>query len=183
MSLVGAGVLLWLLAGGSGQAAEGRLVRESELKAAFLPKFPLFVQWPSSSFAGAEARLVIGVLGENPFGDKLEVLVRGKVVDGHPIAVRQCRDAKEALGCHIVFCTGANATGETVRQFAGSKVLTVGDTPGFAEQGGMVNLVMVDRKVRLEVNLEAVQKAELRIDPQLLQLARVIRTATPQSKP
>ncbi len=183
MSLVGAGLLLWLLAGWTGQAAESRPIRESDLKAAFLPKFPLFVQWPSSSFAGAEAPLVIGVLGENPFGDQLEALVRGKVIDGHPVSVRPCRTAKEALGCHIVFFAGANAGGETLRQFAGSKVLTVGDTPGFAEQGGMVNLVMVDRKVRLEVNQEALQKAELRIDPQLLQLARVIRTTAPQPKP
>ena len=177
--------LLVALAGGRGAAAESSAVGEYELKAAFLPKFPLFVRWPAAAFPASGTPLIIGVLGENPFGRHLEEAVGGKIVDGHPLKVQLCRDAQEAGHCQIVFISGADpkALAGSLSQLTGNKVLTVGDAPGFASQGGMVNLITINQKVRLEVNLEAIQSAGLRMDPQFLQIAKVVKTAPPNAKP
>ena len=41
---------------------------EYSLKAAYVYNFTQFIEWPGDSFASADAPIVIGVLGEDPFG-------------------------------------------------------------------------------------------------------------------
>jgi len=49
-------------------------------QAVFLFNFAQFVEWPPSAFAGPTSPIVIGVLGENPFGTYLDETVRGEKV-------------------------------------------------------------------------------------------------------
>jgi len=166
-------------------AAEPKTAEEYELKAAFLSKLPMFTQWPEYSFASVNAPVVIGILGENRFGRHLENSIRGKVSADHPLIIKPCRDAREATQCHVVFLFGDRKEVEdALRQLAGLKVLTVSDSPGFAELGGMVSLTLMptDRKVQIEVNLEAVQKAGLRMDPRFLQLTKTVKSPSPSRK-
>lgn len=154
-----------------------RPVSEYELKAVFLAKLPLFVKWPPGDSAMTNSPFLIGVLGDNPFGGLLETTLAGKSVEGRPVKLVACREAKEAAKCQLVFVAGLDpkAAGELCRQLAKSPVLTVSDVPGFVGQGGMVGLVVADRKVRLEIDAEAAQQAGLRIDPQLLRMAKAIK--------
>jgi YfiR/HmsC-like len=177
--------MLLLLAVGRGFAADPKPVAEYQLKAALLPKVALFVQWPAKAFSAPGAPLVIGVFGENPFGPHLEDVARGQVIDGHPLSVQVCRDLQEAALCHLVFISGDNTKTmeETLRQLARAPVLTVSDSPNFATQGGMVNLVTINQKIRLEVNLEAIQRADLRIDPHLLQMVKLVKSVPSKTKP
>ena len=167
-------------------AADPKPIEEYELKAAVASKLPMFTQWPDASFSSTSAPLVIGILGENRFGQHLENAVRNKVSVGHPLVVKQCRDIKEATQCHLVFIFGdRKEVEEALRQLAGLKVLTVSDSPGFAELGGMVNLTLTpaDKKIQIEVNLEAVNRSGLRLDPRLLQLAKIVKSSSPSPKP
>jgi hypothetical protein len=54
-------------------------------------------------------------------------------------------------------------------------VLTVGETEGFATQGGIVNFKLIDGRVRLEINIEAAWQAKLRISSQVLSLASIVK--------
>jgi hypothetical protein len=56
-----------------------------------------------------------------------------------------------------------------------NSVLTIGDSPGYAEQGVMVNFYLEENKVRFEINREAAARARLGISSQLLKLARIVR--------
>ena len=58
---------------------------------------------------------------------------------------------------------------------AASPVLTVGDMPGFCERGGVVNLELLDRRIHLQVNLEAANQARLQLSSKLLSLATIVR--------
>ena len=58
----------------------------------------------------------------------------------------------------------------------GTNILTVGETPGFLEAGGMVLLSYQDDNLQLDVNLSAARAAQLKLDSRLLSLAkRVIK--------
>ena len=81
--------LLALLAAALNGRGEGDQPSEYQLKAAFLYHFAQLVNWPAEAFAQTNSPLVIGVLGENPFGNQLEESVRGKSVNGHPLAVKE----------------------------------------------------------------------------------------------
>jgi hypothetical protein len=162
-----------------GAAPTGKPVSESELKVAFLPKVSLFVQWPAGTFKSEQDPIVIGFLGGGDLVPQLKAAVAGRLVAGRELKVVACRGADDAMQCHMVYLVGGTpqTISETLRRLSGSKVLTVGDARDFARLGGMVSLITDNRKIRLEVNLEEIQRADLRIDPQLLQLATTVKTA------
>ena len=76
------------LLGGDVAAAQSGGFSEYDVKAAFLYNFGKFIQWPTNAFASANAPLVIGIYGNNPFGQNIASVVRGKKINGHPVVAR-----------------------------------------------------------------------------------------------
>lgn len=117
-----------------------------------------------------------------PVAPVSEADVAAAVAGGRPAGwsrqVRICRDAREAQRWHIVDLAsdGAGANQIDLRHLEGTSVRTVSDAPGFAHQGGMVNLVAPDRRIRLGVNLEAVECTDLRMGPQVIPTMHVVTT-------
>ena len=151
-------------------AASAADLSEYEVKAAFIYNFAKFTEWPS---APADRPLKFCVLGSDPFGAALDPL-SGRTAQGRPISVERGIDLAEADACALLFVhDGApKARDSALGKLAGLQVLTVGDQPGFALAGGMIELLMVDNRVQFEVNLTAVKSAKLKISAQLLKLAR-----------
>jgi hypothetical protein len=58
-----------------------------------------------------------------------------------------------------------------------SSALTIGENQGFAERGGVVNLVIHDANIHFEINTAAAERKHLIISSKLLALARIVRTA------
>jgi hypothetical protein len=54
-------------------------------------------------------------------------------------------------------------------------VLTISEVPGFASRGGMVNFYLDRGQVRFEANPERTRKAGLKLNSQLLSVAKVVR--------
>src|SRR6185503_9052457 len=76
---------------------------EFQVKAAMIYNFAQFVEWPADAFNGDNAVLIIGVVGQNPFGDYLDKLVAGKTIAGHPVVVRYFPAANRVTACHLLF--------------------------------------------------------------------------------
>jgi len=165
--------------------AQTKAAGENELKAAFVAKFPLFVSWPEKSFESPTSPIVVGLLGSDTFGPHLEAALKDKVAGGHPVKVKICETLEEAASCQIVFIAESDkATVETIlKELAKHTVLTVSDEPNFAERGGMLGLAESDRKIRLEANVEAIQHSNLRVDPQLLRISKVVASSTKKAIP
>jgi hypothetical protein len=149
---------------------------EYQVKAVFLFNFSQFVDWPASSFPDGRAPLVIGVLGNDPFGATLDEIVRGETVNGRPLEVRRYDSVEQIDACHILFIARSqdeqlDAVFATLK---GRNVLTVGDLEGFARRGGIIRFVTVGNKIRLRVNLAAAQDAKLAISSKLLRPAQIV---------
>ena len=149
---------------------------EYQVKAVFLFNFSQFVDWPAAAFADARSPLVIGVLGDDPFGATLDEIVRGETVNGRPLAVRRYESVDEIDNCHILFIDRSQAgkLDRVVDTLKERSVLTVGDFDGFARHGGIIRFVTVGNKVRLHVNLAAAQQANLTISSKLLRPAQIV---------
>lgn len=166
-------ILLTMAAASSAQSVPPR---EYQIKAAFLYNFAQFVEWPPRAFPDAQAPLIIGVLGQNPFGSYLEEIVRGEKINDHPLAVQRYRDASEAKNCHILFVnlTKADDLKLVFASLKSQSTLLVGDASNFIQQGGMIRFFTESSKTRIQVNLDAVKDAELVISTKLLRLADVV---------
>ena len=121
--------------------------------------------------------MVIGVLGEGKFGGDLAKTVEGKSVQCRPILVRQIQTPEDSGKCHILFIGSSEKAGlvEILNRIKTKPVLTVGETDQFMEQGGVINFVKKEGKVRLEINLEAARQAKLEISSKLLSVADVVK--------
>lgn len=166
---------LW--SGVAALAAEA--VREHDVKAAFLYNFASFIDWPATAFATPASPLVIGIVGEDPFGPMLDELVAGERVHGRTFEVRRFaggdREGYEA--CHILFVSSSEARlwRSIAQRLRGRPVLTVADLPGFTEDGGAIGFTTVGR-VRFTINTSALEAARLTASSKLLRLARVTET-------
>jgi hypothetical protein len=151
--------------------------REYTIKAAYLYNFSNYVQWPAKAFPTSDAPLVIGVLGTDPFGEILNEIARTKKVAGRPIVVRRFASMAAYAFCHVLFVpssTGPAETAAAIRKTHDSPVLLVGETPGFAEEGGAVNFFIEENKVRFEINVAAARRQQLKISSKLLGLAKIV---------
>ena len=152
------------------------------IKAGFIYNFAKLVEWPTSAFAQPDSPFVIGILGNDPFGATLDTIVADKKIDGRSFAVRRLKwskDSKDLKGCNILFVSLSEKEhiDSVVEAMKGLPILTIGDAPGFAKRGGIINFTLEDNKVRFEVNVEAAKHADLTISSRLLTLAKIVQQA------
>jgi hypothetical protein len=146
---------------------------EYQIKAAFLFNFVKFIDWPPEAFADEKGPFIIGILGDNPFGNDLERTVAGKIINDRPITVQVFHTSEEATHCQILFISSSEKKHfpEIIKSFDGAAILTVSDTDRFIEAGGMVNFVKEASKIRFQINSGAAKAARLKISSKLLSLA------------
>jgi hypothetical protein len=149
---------------------------EYQVKAAYLFNFLKFVEYPGESFADPLAPIVIGVVGEDPFGSALPQVVIGKTVQGRDLVIHVYRAGEDLRGAHILFISASERKRLPMifSGLHGSSVLTVGDTPGFLEAGGMIQFMNENGRVRFAIDVDATSRARLKLSSKLLSLARVV---------
>jgi hypothetical protein len=153
-----------------------RVTQEYDLKAVFLLNFARFVDWPDEAFSDPQAPIVIGVLGQNPFGGALQEAVENETAHDRRLVVRQCQLVEELEACHILFVPAselvrwAPLAGRVTRK----SLLTVGESRAFAIHSGIIGFDVSGRKLRMSINLLAANAARLTISSKLLRQAHII---------
>ncbi|HEX9427972.1 MAG TPA: YfiR family protein [Candidatus Polarisedimenticolia bacterium] len=175
--LLGLAVILLATFGASSdpdlRAAE---LSEYQVKAAYLYYFATFVEWPAGTLDHGSEGLVIGVLGEDPFGEILDDTLRGKSIGGRPVVVRRFTSPQEARESQILFISASeeDRLSAVLKTLDGAHVLTVGDLNRFASRGGTVAFRTEENKVRFDINVDAVERARVKISAQLMKLGRIL---------
>ncbi|MDQ1363787.1 MAG: hypothetical protein QG652_1649 [Pseudomonadota bacterium] len=149
---------------------------EYKIKAAYLYNFTKFTKWPlQPASESAPAELNICILGQDPFGDAMDIL-KGKSTAGVPLVVKNISRTPRQDECQVLFISKSEKLQlpQVLQAVAEYPVLTIGDMDGFAMAGGCIELVTVNRKVIFNINLQATQRAQLKMSAQLLELAKVV---------
>jgi hypothetical protein len=148
-------------------------VPEYQAKAVYLFNFAHFVTWPSQE--SSHAPLVIGILGDDPFGSYLDETVRGQKVINRPLAIQRFRRSTELRNCNILFISQSerDRAAQIILNLKGRSVLTVSDMDDFADIGGMIQFFTEQNKIRVRINLEAVKAANMKVSSKLLGVAEV----------
>jgi hypothetical protein len=161
---------------GAQSPAGGMPPGESELKAAFVYNFLKFVEWPSSSFGRSTAPLVVAVVGDGPTADATARFLAAKQVGARPVAVRRVAWDDSFAGVHAVFVAETDDS-RRKRIFSAASdaaVLSIGEGADFAASGGVIALVIDDRKVRFDIDVGAARSSGLKVSSKLLALTRVV---------
>ena len=160
---------------GCASAAEPAPLAEHQIKALYLFNFTKYVEWPAT--ASNAAPFVIGVCESLEVKNDLVEITRDKRVQGRAIVIQLIRSAQEGGTCDLLFigATDPARIAELLRPSRNAAVLTVGAAENFLALGGMVNFVRREDKLRLEIGLDAVQRARLVMSAKLLAIAGSIK--------
>ena len=166
-----------------GDAFSQVVSQEYQMKAMYLRQIPSFVEWPASSANTGRAAFQMCTLGDYPFGTRLAWEVGNVAVGGRKIELRWIRKEQELDGCEVIFFSRSEAKhyGKILDGLKGKSVLTVGESEGFLEAGGMVELSFENDRLQMKVNLVAARNANLKMDARLLAMAK--RVVTERSIP
>jgi hypothetical protein len=149
---------------------------EYQVKAAYLFNFLKFVEFPGESFADPLAPIIIGVVGEDPFGNALSQVVVGKTVQGRDLVIHVYRVGEDFRAAHILFISASEKKKLPLilASLRGWSVLTVADSPGFLDAGGMIQFLNENSRVRFAINVDATNRAKLKVSSKLLSLAKAM---------
>jgi hypothetical protein len=169
--IVVAYVLIAILQLRGAWAEDGSL--ELAIKAAYIPKFIPFVKWRSGTFRNPGEAIRICIAGLDPFGGLLDRLVEHQIILGRPLAVQRLPVVTRNSGCQILYASGspAQSVADVLAVVRGTSVLTITSAAINPGNRGMINFVVVDNRVRFEVDDAAAAAAGITISSKLLRLA------------
>lgn len=153
--------------------------QEYAIKSAYLGYFGTYVTWPA--IQGDE--FVIGILGKNPFSAAMVNGLQKKPLHGKQVIVRRFPSMADYKPCQMLFIshqadpTRPNETPKERLTAAlavtdGKPVLVVCEDQGAAKQGATINFFLDENRVKMEMNLQAEQRAQLKIGAKLRDLER-----------
>jgi hypothetical protein len=161
---------------GATVAAPAQTASPAELKAAFLYNFAKFTEWPADALPSG-ASLVLCIADDPKVAKALEEATSGHDVDGHPLVVRKVDLDGPVRSCHLLYADGLDAKrgSRLIETLKGAPVLAVTDFATFAVMGGTTNFFVEEGHMRFAVNLDAVQRTNLRLSSRLLTLAKIVK--------
>jgi len=157
-----------------GSAAQGREVPlEYAVKAAYLPKFANYVEWPASAFRAPDSAITLCIVGPDPFGDDAEQAIQSQQVGERHIVLRHLSSVARDSGCQILFVGGEDPkkVGLALDAVRGEGVLTVTEAQSAGKTASVIRFVIEDKHVRFTIDAEAAAQNGLSLSSKLLRLA------------
>jgi hypothetical protein len=146
------------------------------VKAAFLFHFAQFVDWPASVLNGGDPSLNLCIFDDEPRRQELQSTIDGKAIGARIFHVRLISQSQEVQGCNMLFLSRDEVGRQAaiLKSLRGMPILTVGETPNFLSDGGMIRFHIEDDRIRFDINLGGAESSHLKISSRLLLLATLV---------
>ncbi|WP_279244776.1 YfiR family protein [Candidatus Litorirhabdus singularis] len=169
--------LLATLSGGLLPAAYASDQRYADyhLKAAFILNFPNFITWPNY---GDDAENTICAFSADAVADSIETLLASAQMSERKTRISFFRNPDIDVQCDLAF-VGKDAESLIVGISAArdiSNTLIVSDITNYAVDGGMIELALVDTRIRVILNRAVINSHGFKVDSRLLQLTTQVGT-------
>ena len=147
---------------------------DAALKAAYLHRFPGYIEWPKNSNA---PMFTIAVFGDATVAAELEKMLVGRSIKDKPARVLKVGSVSEIGDAQMLFIGSSFSSSglrKIIAELKGEPVLVVTDDLHGLETGSAINFTQVNRRVRFEVSLTAAKQARLSISSELLNVAAMV---------
>jgi hypothetical protein len=147
--------------------------QESKLQAAMLFNIIKYIQWPDES---SSEKFVIGVTGSQEMYETLKATYEGKLKGTRKVTIQKFASLDGIVACSVLFVGREMVSDfDAVKgKLQGKNTLTVTYHDNLGRRGSCVNFVLVDGKIRFELNKNMLDNYNLRAASQLLSIATVI---------
>lgn len=176
-----AAFLALLLAAPDAARTEAKPPSEYFVKAVYLFNFIKFIEWPGQYALSQRGEANVCIAGKDPFGAELQYIEKAST-DKLKLKILRGVSDDQMKECHMLFISTSEEgrLGDILAQLRALPVVTVSEIPGFADRGGMIGFVNVEKniglfskeQIRLEINKKAASGVNLRVDANLLEIAK-----------
>jgi uncharacterized protein DUF4154 len=143
-------------------------------KIAYIEKITHFIEWPEhSNVKNNTSSFNLCILGDSPFRGALKTLADRIKIKNKSVKILRFSRLNLRASCDILFITDSYRLNIStmLKKIQTQPILTISDTPGFAQKGVIFNFVNIENRLRFEINSMAAQQAGLKISSRLLKLA------------
>ena len=157
--------------------ADDSATDEYKIKTALVYKLTKFIEWPDNDDHTDSDSFGICVMGTSPFEKQLAAIA-GLDVKDVPISTHVSLDflvIQKYCKLVLVGDTKGRALTMSLSALQGLPILTVGEHADFLSSGGMLRLYVEDNRLRIEVNVKAVESSGIRISSKLLRLSKIYK--------
>lgn len=146
------------------QSSEGYAIQAN-----FIYHFTKYIDWPGDKKKGD---FIIGIVGESPLFDALKNSIGNKKSCSQKIVIKKFPPFAASFDCHILFVNDGMSSHfkKILAATAGAPTLLVTESEGLAHRGSCVNFIIVDNRLKLEINKNNITQRNLSIASELLQL-------------
>jgi hypothetical protein len=145
-----------------------------KIQANIIYRVTKYIDWPVNKKAGD---FIIGVIGESPLYEELKNLSASKTVGGQRIVVVKMSPTATSYDCHMLFVSEEESSSlkRIAILTASAPILIISESDGLARKGSCINFIMVDDRLKLEINKSNVERRDLGIASELLELGIIIK--------
>ncbi len=156
--------------------ASAQGVDPTSLKSAILFKVLKFTVWPAQAGQAQGTDVAVCFLGKDPMADSFSEITRNEKIETRGILVRRDVAIPKLRECHVAFI--GRSERKHLSEFLGTlrtlPILTVSDEENFARRGGMIEFALVERKIQLRVNVDALRQVRLDVSSKVLALSTIV---------
>ena len=153
-------------------------VEEYELKAAFFERFARFIDWPDSNAFNKQEYFTIQVVGDNPFGNKLEHIYKHQLIKNKKVKIIYAVNVDNIKDCNILFISHSVITKipQIFDKIKSQDILLVGDSKGICELGVHINFYLYKSQLKFQINPKELKKDKFQVSHLLLYNSTIVNT-------
>lgn len=154
---------------------------EMKITVALIYKISDFFTWPDECFGEDMTEFVVGVYGSEKMADEFRDATQDRHLNGLPIRIVEVDDMSDTEHLHVLYIAGGEvpvfaAMPDDVKD--ADAVLSVSESAEFMKSGGVLRIYVQNNKAKLQINVDAARRRNLKVKSDLLKVAEVVRVET-----
>ena len=166
-----------LLIGNLSPHTYAETLNQYQTKAVYLFNLALFLTWPNNTFKSPEQPFRLCILGKDPFGVELDLIIENEKIESHQVVVPRISTVQMSRYCQILFINQSEQNHlATIFAYLNKRpILTVSDIKNFVKQGGMIQFFNTNNnQVGLIINPKALKQSGIQASANLLEIATIL---------
>jgi hypothetical protein len=145
-----------------------------KLKAAYLYNFATMTNYPASHQSG---NFIIVVLGNSPISAELEAIAKTKKIGSQSLEIKKINSISELSHGHILFVPDDHKSkiAEIISKTSSSPIVVVAESDGLSQKGAIFNFVLIEQKLRFEVNEDKANSKGIKLAANLVKLGIAVK--------
>ena len=142
------------------------------LKAAYVYNIAKFTRWPEYSLGKNMRLFKLCLYGKGEVIEELKKL-NGRPLSVHSMSIVDLEKESDFIQCHALYVSSSEKRRYryVLSLVNVNSVLTISDDEKFLRQGGLVNLLEKQQKLRFEISRPLLSEIDLKMSSKLLKLA------------